>query len=58
MEYVKKKDDVEAGTSSDVTLEECLFRDNFYAQKAMKDKTELGEYLTGLKIRGKISKNH
>ena len=58
MEHVKKKGDVEAGTSGGTTLEECLFKNNFYAQKAMKDKTELGEYLTGLKIRGKISKNH
>ena len=57
VEYLKKKDDVEAGTSGDATLEECLFRDNFYAQKAMKDKTELGEYLTSLKLRGKNKKN-
>ena len=45
--------DVEAGTSGGgAILEECLFTDNFYAQKAIKDKTELGEYLTSLKHRG------
>ena len=55
MENIKNDTDVdvEAGTScGSAILEECLFTDNFYARKAIKDKTELGEYLTSLKHRG------
>ena len=55
MEYVINDGNVEAGTSGSTTLKECLFMDNFYAKKAIKDKTELGVYLTNLKHRGEFS---